>query len=88
MKHHRFRMCQIFAIFLRPLALMLSEIVSKNTTEGRRVLTVTNLMSSGIIQARLKDDLAGLEFTFNEKGLVEHPDFVTWISKTVSDLRP
>ena len=67
---------------------MLSEIVAKNTTEGRRVLIVTYLMSSGIIQARLRDDLAGLEFTFNEAGLVGHPDFVTWISKTVSDLRP
>ena len=67
---------------------ILRDIVDTNTTEGRRVLIVTNLMSSGIIQARLREDLAGLEFTFNEKGLVEHPDFVTWISKAVSDLRP
>ena len=67
---------------------MLRKIVTANTIEGRRVLVVTNLMSSGIIQARLRDDLAGLEFTFNEKGLVEHPDFVTWISKSVSDFRP
>ena len=82
MKHHRFRMCQIFAIFLRPLALMLSEIVAKNTTEGRRVLTVTNLMSSGIIKARLQDNLTWLVLTFHEVGLVEHPDFVTCVSKT------
>ena len=67
---------------------MLREIVATNTIEGRQALIVTNLMSSGIIQARLRDDLAGLEFIFNEKGLVEHPDFVTWISKAVSDLRP
>ena len=67
---------------------MLREIVATNTIEGRQALIVTNLMSSGIIQARLRDDLAGLEFIFNEKGLVEHPDFVTWISKTVSDLQP
>ena len=64
------------------------DIVATNTTEGRRVLIVTKPMSSGIIQARLRNDLAGREFIFNEKGLVEHPDFVTWISKAVSDLRP
>ena len=80
-KHHRFRMCQIFAIFLRPLALMLSEIVAKNITEGWRVLIVSNLMSNGTIKALLQDDLTGLVPTFNEKGLVEHPDFVTWIWK-------
>ena len=67
---------------------VLRDIVATNTTEGRRVLIVTKPMSSGIIQARLRNDLAGREFIFNEKGLVEHPDFVTWISKAVSDLRP
>ena len=70
-------MCQIFAILLRPLALILNEIVAKNTTEGRRDLIVINLMSSGITKARLQDDLTGLVLTFNEDGLVEHPDFVT-----------
>ena len=70
-------MCQVFAILFRRLALMLNEIVAKNTTEGRRVLIVTNLMSSGIIKARLQDGLTGLVLTFNDEGLVEHPDFVT-----------
>ena len=79
-------MCQVFAILFRPLALILNEIVAKNTTEGRRVLIVTNLMSSEIIEERLQDDLTGPVPTSNEEGLVEHPDFVTWISKTVSEL--
>ena len=70
-------MCQVFAILFRPLALILNEIVANNTTEERRDLIVTNLMSSGIIKARLQDDLRGLVLTFNEEGLVEHPDFVT-----------
>ena len=61
-------MCQVFAILFRPLALMLHEIVAKNTTEGRRVLIVANLMSSGIIKARLQDDLTGLVLAFNEEG--------------------
>ena len=86
--HHRFRMCQIFATLFRPLALILNQKVAKNTTEGRRVLIVTNLISSGIIKARMQDDLTGLVPTFNEDGLVEYPDFVTWISKTVSALSP
>ena len=67
---------------------MLCEIVAKNTTEGRRFLIVTNLMSSGIIKARLHDNLTGLMLTSNEEGLVERPDFVAWISKTVSALSP
>ena len=62
-------MCQVFAILFRPLALITHEIVAKNTTEGRRVLIVTYLLSSGIIKARLQDDLTGLVLTFNEEGL-------------------
>ena len=87
-EHHRFRMCQTFAIFLRPLALMLSEIVAKNTTEGRRVLIVTNLMSRVIIKARLQDNLTWLVPIFHEEELVEHPDFVTCVSENVSALSP
>ena len=59
-------MCQVFAILFRPLTLILKEIVAENTTEGRRVLIVTNLMSSEIIKERLQDDLTGLVPTFNE----------------------
>ena len=61
-------MCQVFAIFLRLLGLMLSEIVAKNTTEGRRVLVVTNLIRSVIIKARLQGNLTGVVLTLNEEG--------------------
>ena len=77
-----------FRDLLRPLALMLSEIVAKNTTEGRRVLIVTNLMSRVIIKARLQDNLTWLVLTFHEEELVEHPDFVTCVSENVSALSP
>ena len=63
---------------------MLCEIIAENNIERRRVLIVTNLMCSEIIKARLQNDLAGLVLTFYEEGLVEYPDFVTWLSKTVS----
>ena len=59
---------------------MLSEMVAKNSIEGRRILIVNNLMSREIIKARLQDDLTGLVHTFKEEGLVENPDFVAWIS--------
>ena len=61
---------------------MLSEIVANEATGGRRVLIVTNLMSRVIIKARLQDNLTWLVLTFHEVGLVEHPDFVTCVSKT------
>ena len=73
---------QVFAILLRPLALMSSEIVAKDTTERRRVLIVTNLMSGGIIKERLQINLTGLVLTFHEEGPVEHQDFVNLIKKT------
>ena len=80
--HHRFRMCQVFANLLQPLALMLSEIVANEATGGRRVLIVTNLISGGIIKERLQLNLIGLVLKFHEEGLVEQPDFVKWKKKT------
>ena len=63
----------------------LRETIEVNTANNRRVLIVTNLMSSDVIQARVERDLEGLTYTFNTSGLVEHPYFVDWISETIND---
>ena len=63
----------------------LRETVEMSMSEGRQVLVVTNLMSTGIIQAKVERDLEGLSYIFNGKGLVEHPYFVEWIKHQVKD---
>ena len=63
----------------------LRETIEVNTANKRRVLIVTNLMSSDVIQARVERDLEGLTYTLNTSGLVEHPYFVDWISETIND---
>jgi hypothetical protein len=53
------------------------------TREGKKVLIVTNLVSPRSIQAKLRDDLKGLEYTFNTKGIVEHDNFVKWMNESI-----
>ena len=63
----------------------LRETIQENTANSRRVLIVTNLMSSDVIQARVEQDLEGLSYVFNSKGLVEHPYFVNWITEAINN---
>ena len=64
----------------------LRETIEVNTVNNRRILIVTNLMSSDVIQAKVERDLAGLTYIFNSNGLVEHPYFVDWISEAINNL--
>ena len=63
----------------------LRKTIEVNTANNRRVLIVTNLMSSDVIQAKVDRDLAGLAYIFNSNGLVEHPYFVDWISEAINN---
>jgi hypothetical protein len=63
------------------------DLVEKNSTQGRRTLVVTDLMSSEGIQSRIKKDLDGLEYAFNEKGIVSHPLFIEWVKDTARGLK-
>ncbi len=51
--------------------------------QGTQVLVVTNLLATRTIQNQIRDDLAGLEFEFNPKGMSQHSNFVKWIQETV-----
>ncbi len=50
---------------------------------GQRVLIVTNLIAIRSIQHKIRDDLEGIPFTFNSKGLTAHPNFEKWLSETI-----
>ena len=52
---------------------------------GRPVVVVTNLLATRSIQSQIREDLAGLDFEFNSKGLTQHPNFEKWIQQSVSE---
>ena len=51
--------------------------------EGKQVLVVTNLIGARSIQAKMREDLKGLDYKFNKKGIVEHPNFMKWMGEAV-----
>ncbi len=52
---------------------------------GKDVIMVGYLLSTRGIQANIGKDFEGLDFTFNEKGLSSHKDFVKWIEAGVRE---
>jgi sirohydrochlorin ferrochelatase len=51
--------------------------------KGQRVLVVTNLISGRTIQAKLRSDLKDLNYEFNSRGLINHPNFMKWMSESI-----
>ena len=58
-------------------------VVEDAKAEGKEVLVVTNLMGTRTIQAQLRRDLDGLDFSFNAKGITQHDNFIKWMGVTV-----
>jgi hypothetical protein len=52
---------------------------------GQRVIIVGFLVGTAGIQRKIKQDLAGLDYEFNPRGLTEHPNFEVWVSQMVGD---
>lgn len=61
----------------------LRAMVESATRDGKKVLIVTNLVGARTIQAKLRRDLKGLDYAFNAKGIVQHDNFIKWISESV-----
>jgi hypothetical protein len=61
----------------------LRALVENATKDGKRVLIVTNLIGARTIQAKLRDDLKGLDYKFNPKGIVQHDNFITWMGEGI-----
>jgi hypothetical protein len=51
--------------------------------DGKRVIVLTNLLVKGSVHGKIKRDLDGLEYTFNEKGLMLHPLFGSWVEEVI-----
>lgn len=52
---------------------------------GKDVIVTVHSTASFGVQAHIKDDLRGLEYTFAEKGVSEHPNYQKWIEATVEE---
>ena len=48
-----------------------------------RTLEARGLDATPLIQAKLRNDLKGLTYEFNAKGLVNHPNFMKWMGEAV-----
>jgi sirohydrochlorin ferrochelatase len=59
--------------------------VKEATDAGREVVIVPMILTRGGFHARLQKDLAGLNFNFANRGLIEHPLFQEWIKARVSE---
>ena len=57
--------------------------VASANSANHEVVVVTNLLATRSIQSQIRDDLAGLEYRFNAKGLTQHPNFQKWIQESV-----
>ena len=55
------------------------------TSDGKRVLIVTDLLAARSIQWKIERDLAGLHYEFSVKGVSTHSNFAQWLQETVAD---
>jgi sirohydrochlorin ferrochelatase len=63
----------------------LRERVEQANAQGRDVLIVTTLLGTRIVQSSLARNLRGLDYRFNGKGLIEHPQFIEWINWSIEN---
>ena len=61
----------------------LRSMVEAAAADGKQVLIVTNLIGTRTIQAKLRDDLKGLDYKFNKNGIVSHDNFMKWMGEAV-----
>jgi sirohydrochlorin ferrochelatase len=59
--------------------------IKKAQDAGRKMIVVTNLLGSRIVQSGLRQGLSGMEYRFNFKGLILHEDFIHWIEQSAAD---
>lgn len=51
--------------------------------KGKRLIVISPAVSADGLQHHIKQDLIDLDYTFNEKGLSQHPNFTEWVVNTV-----
>jgi hypothetical protein len=63
----------------------LRHMVEEAQAANKRVLIVGFLLGTAGIQPKIRQDLEGLEYRFNARGLSESPKFAAWVLAVVDD---
>jgi hypothetical protein len=50
---------------------------------GKSLIVISPSVSADGLQHHITQDLRGLDYKFNEKGMSQHPNFTTWVVETV-----
>jgi sirohydrochlorin ferrochelatase len=62
----------------------LRKMITDAKAGGKRVLVVPCVLASHGIQATLRQDLRGLDYAFQEKGMSESPKFTQWVLESLA----
>jgi len=57
--------------------------IKKADGQGKDVIVVAIAAASHGVQAHIRNDLRGLNYTFADKGMSEHPNYVQWLASAV-----
>jgi len=60
--------------------------ITSHTEQGHDVILLTTLPVTGSIHKKLRSDLAGLEFSLHQKGILEHPRFTEWVDEVIASV--
>lgn len=59
--------------------------IQKSNDQGQDVIVVAIAAASHGVQTHIRNDLRGLEYTFADKGMSEHPKYVEWLGLAVEE---
>jgi hypothetical protein len=59
--------------------------VQKAGDQGQDVIVVAIAAASHGVQNHIKQDLRGLDYTFADKGMSEHPKYVAWLASAIDE---
>ena len=59
--------------------------IKKGDEQGQDVIVVAIAAASHGVQTHIEQDLRGLNYTFADKGMAEHPKYVEWLSAAIDE---
>jgi sirohydrochlorin cobaltochelatase len=59
--------------------------IQKADDQGKDVIVVAIAAASHGVQSHIREDLRGLNYTFADKGMSEHPNYIEWISVAIDE---
>lgn len=59
--------------------------IKKATANGQDVIVVAIAAASHGVQAHIRQDLRGLNYTFADRGMSEHPKYIEWIAVAIEN---